>query len=238
MTDNHPTDKIRDIMRELRSAGPVDDRTSSAHLDDDVVATIVEGINPNTHRGAMAHLSECAECRRRLTAVANLLDDASVAAEVDNLEPSVKRVAARRWSAAQWGAVATLAAAAGLAIVLVGPDKLNVRADGPVVSSETRREGTVTTTAAPRILSPAAIGAGDSLRWTSVPGADLYRVQVWDREGNVLLAMDTRDTALALPAQITHAGGSYLWEVKARTGWDRWVSSDFLEFTVRSPSAR
>jgi hypothetical protein len=238
VSDNHPTEEIRDIMRKLRSAGPVDDRALSAHLDDDVIATIVEGIDPNTHREAIAHLSECGDCRRRLTAVANLLDDALVAAEVDNLEPSVKRVAARRWSPAQWGIVGTLAAAAGLAIVLVGPDKLNVRAGGSVVFSEMRREGTVTTTAPPRILSPAAIGAGDSLRWTSVPGADLYRVQVWDREGNVLLAMDTRDTTLALPAQISHAGGSYLWEVKARTGWDRWVSSDFLELTIRVPSAR
>jgi hypothetical protein len=238
MSDNHPTEDIRDIMRELRSAGPVDGRAPSTHLDDDLIATIVEGIDPNTHREAMAHLSGCTDCRRRLTAVANLLDDPSVAAEVDRLEPPVKRVAARRWSRAQWGAVATLAAAAGLAIVLVGPDKLNVRADGSVVSSGMRREGTVTTTAPPRILSPTALGGNDSLRWTSVPGADLYRIQVWDRQGTVVLAMDTRDTAFALPAQLTRTGGSYLWEVKARTGWDRWVSSDFLEVTVRAPSTR
>lgn len=41
--------------------------------------------------------------------------------------------------------------------------------------------------------------ANDSLRWTSVPGAELYRVQVWDREGNIVLAQDARDTTLARP---------------------------------------
>jgi hypothetical protein len=236
VSDNNPTEEVRKIMRELRSAAAAPGAASSAHLDDDAIATIVNGIEPNTHRDAIAHLSGCGECRERLTAIANLLDDSSIAAEVERLDSPARRIAARRWSPARWGAVGTLAAAAVLAIVFVGPDKLNVRAGRSVVSSEMRREGTVTTTAPPRILSPAAIDANDSLRWTSVPSADLYRVQVWDREGTVVLAMDTRDTSLALPAQLTRAGGSYLWEVKARTGWDRWVSSDFLEFTIRSPS--
>jgi hypothetical protein len=123
-------------------------------------------------------------------------------------------------------------------IIVAGPDKLGSRTNGPAVSSETRREGTVTMTAPPRTLSPSAIGPDDSLRWTSVTGADLYRVQVWDRQGNVVLSTDTRDTALVLPRPLTSKGASYLWEVKARTGWDRWVSSDFLELTVRAPSAR
>jgi hypothetical protein len=238
VAETRPTEETRDTMRMLRSADRTDNRASSAHLDDDTIAAVVDGVNPDSHREAITHLSECMECRSRLAAVVNLLEDDSVRAEVEGLEPAVKWTTARRWSSAQWGAIATLAAAAGLAIVLLGPDKINVGAKGSVVVSEAHREGTVTTTAPPRILSPAAIGADDSLRWTTVPGADLYRVQVWDHEGNVVLTTDTRDTTLVLPAQLIRAGGSYLWEVKARTGWDRWVSSEFLEFTVRVPSAR
>lgn len=200
----------------------------TAHLDDDVIATLAERTDDNEHREAIAHLSECAECRARLVAVMNLLDDDAVASEIEALDPSVRRIAPRRWSPARWAAITTLAAAAVVTIVVVRPNKSPSRA---VIPSATR-EATVTTTAPPQIVSPAIVGAGDSLRWTSVRGADLYRVQVWDREGNVVFTTDTKDTTLLLPPPIT-GGGSFLWEVKARTGWDRWVSSDFLEMKVR-----
>jgi hypothetical protein len=202
---------------------------SSPHLDDDVIAAIVDGIDRGTHPGAVAHLSECAGCRARLSAVANLLDDPLVAAEINNLDA---RPTHRR-SAAYWTAGATLAAAAAITIIFVGPNKLNRGANESIAPPGTQREATVTTTAPPRILSPAIIGVHDSLRWTSVPGADLYRIQVWDREGNVLVSEETRDTLLALSPKVARAGGSFLWEVKARTGWDRWVSSDFLELNVK-----
>ena len=210
----------------------------AAHLDDDVIAAIVDGMDRDSHREAIAHLGECSECRARLVAVANLLEDSAIAEEIEKLHPSIRRRAPKRWTPAYWGAAATLAAAAAVTIVLVRPDNINLRPNGSVVSTQTHREGTVTTTMPPRILSPASIGGGDSLRWTSVSGADLYRVQVWDREGNVVLSTDTRDTSLALPPPLAGKGGSYLWEIKARTGWDRWVSSDFLELTVRATSAR
>lgn len=200
---------------------------SSAHLDDDAIAAIVDGAD---HTEAFAHLNECGDCRARVAALANLLEDSAVAAEIKNLDAP----ATRRRSAAYWTGGAALAAAAAIAIVFVGQTKLNRGVnEQPVASSETRREATVTTTAPPRILSPAIIGAHDSLRWTSVPGADLYRIQVWDREGNVLISEETRDTLLALPPNVARRGGSFLWEVKARTGWDRWASSDFLELNVK-----
>jgi hypothetical protein len=202
--------------------------TSSPHLDDEVIARLVEGVAPPAHRDDVAHLNECSECRARVASVANLLEDSTVAAEIRNLDAH----STRRRSAAYLTGGAALAAAAAITIVFVGQTKLNRGVNEPVASSETRREATVTTTAPPRILSPAIIGAHDSLRWTSVPGADLYRIQVWDREGNVLVSEETRDTLLALPPKVARGGGSFLWEVKARTGWDRWVSSDFLEMNV------
>jgi len=199
------------------------------HLDDDLIAALAERVGESDQRDAIAHLGQCTECRARLVAVMNLLDDDAIAAEIDAVDPSVKRIAARRWSPARWAALTTLAAAAVVTIVIAR------RTNSPPGSEITpvTREATVTTTAPPRILSPAVIGTHDSLRWTSVPGADLYRVQVWDREGNVLVSEETRDTLLALPPKVSRGGGSFLWEVKARTGWDRWVSSDFLELNVK-----
>jgi hypothetical protein len=201
----------------------------TAHLDDDAIATLAERTDEANYREAIAHLSECTECRARLVAVMNLLADDAITAEVSALDPAVKRVTARHWSPARWAAITTLAAAAVVTIVIVRPDRSPSK---PVLPSTTR-EATVATTAPPRIISPTVVRAGDSLRWTSVRGADLYRVQVWDREGNVVFTTDSRDTSLLLPAQIIR-GGSYLWEVKARTGWDRWVSSDFLELDVKT----
>jgi hypothetical protein len=202
---------------------------SGPHLHDDDIASLAERVDEDARREAIAHLSECAECRSRLVAVMNLLDDDVIAAEINAVDPLVKRIAARRWSPAGWAAITTLAAAAVVTIIIARPEKSSRQT---AIPSPTR-EATVTTTAPPRIISPAIVSSGDSLRWTSVRGADLYRVQVWDREGNVVFATDTRDTTLLLPPPITR-GGSYLWEVKARTGWDRWVASDFLEFTIRN----
>jgi len=199
------------------------------HLDDDLIATLAERVGEGDQRDAIAHLGQCTECRARLTAVMNLLDDDAIAAEINAVDPSAKRIAARRWSPGRWAALTTLAAAAVVTIVIAR------RTNSPLGSEITpvTREATVTTTAPPRILSPAVIGTHDSLRWTSVPGADLYRVQVWDREGNVLVSEETRDTLLSLPPKVARGGGSFLWEVKARTGWDRCVSSDFLELNVK-----
>lgn len=199
------------------------------HLDDDVIATLAERTDDTDYREAIAHLSECAECRARLVAVTQLLDDDAVASEIEALDPSVRRIAARRSSPARWAAITTLAAAAVVTIVIARPNK----SPSPAVIPSATREATVTTTAPPRIISAVDISASDSLRWTSVRGADLYRVQVWDREGNVVFTTDTKDTTLLLPAPMIR-GGSYLWEVRARTGWDRWASSDFLEMNVRT----
>ena len=67
-----------------------------------------------------------------------------------------------------------------------------------------------------------------------VPRADMYRVTVWDRSGTVVWDGETRDTVLPLPPALTRVDrGAWLWVVDARTGWDRWVSSELHEFTIR-----
>jgi hypothetical protein len=195
---------------------------ADGHLDDSSLAAIVDG--DVSHPDAIAHLSECEDCRRRMSAVAHLVDDVHISGEIELLERP-----RRRWIPV----VGTLAAAAVATIIIGGPTLMRSRPAPSESDTAIHREGTITTTAPPRILSPAAIAKrGDALRWTSVAGADAYRVQVWDSEGNVVLSTETPDTVLALPA-VVKPGVTYLWEVKARTGWDRWVSSEFLQFTIR-----
>jgi hypothetical protein len=83
------------------------------------------------------------------------------------------------------------------------------------------------------------VTSADSLRWTSVPRADLYRVTFWRADGTVVWQADIRDTVHALPLEITASGErSLLWEVQARTGWDRWVFSDIAELTLTTPGVR
>ena len=76
--------------------------------------------------------------------------------------------------------------------------------------------------------------------WTSVPRADRYRLTVFDRDGTVVWEAEGSDTAVALPRSILDGRGTaLLWKVEARTGWDRWVASELIEFSVaRTGSAK
>lgn len=232
----------RDRLRELRGIAAqlgLSDVESSPLaapcLDDDAVAMIAAGdvIDP-AYSEAIRHLGGCSYCRQRLATIAHLLDDSEIAAEIDQLADPQERGRFGRRRLYQISAAAMLTAAA-VAMLLVRPESFSFRDAVSPNAVQTSREEAVSTVAAPRILSPATVaGSADSLRWTGVPQADLYRIRIWNREGDVVWATDTRSTALPIPRELAHDGGTYLWEVKARTGWDRWVTSDFLEFTIHS----
>jgi hypothetical protein len=71
------------------------------------------------------------------------------------------------------------------------------------------------------------------LRWSAVPGADRYRVNLFDSRGLSLYEAEFTDTVAALPDSIALiAGRAYLWSVDARIGWDRWSSSPLTTFSV------
>jgi hypothetical protein len=73
----------------------------------------------------------------------------------------------------------------------------------------------------------------DTLRWTSVPKADLYRVTVFDANGGVAWEAEGVDTNIAVPSEVARKwSGELRWRVKARTGFDRWVDSEFGGFVV------
>lgn len=157
------------------------------------------------------HLSWCAECRAEVADVGQLiraLPDAH-----------------RGWK--QGRVWLPLAAAAAAALVLL------IR---PTPSSIEHRDATVATIMAPAPIRPAGIADPDiSLVWSSVPLAHTYRTRVFDEHGTVLWQRETADTIAPIPASVAlRPGAHYYWNVEARTGFDRGVTSDLTGFTVRS----
>jgi hypothetical protein len=72
-----------------------------------------------------------------------------------------------------------------------------------------------------------------TLAWSSLDQAKRYRVLVFDAEGTILYRAEADDSVLPLPDSLRLSPGQpYFWKVEADTGWDRWVSSRLVEFSV------
>jgi hypothetical protein len=201
-------------------------------LDDIAIAEVIDAV-PAVRPAHFAHLANCARCRQQVAAVSQLLRDPSIVNEIAHLEQPIPiRVVHRRLVHA---APVLGLMAAGLAAVLLWPGS-NTRTPVVATDSARYRERALTSTVAPRLISPAGNAAtANSFVWTSVPRADRYRVTVFDREGSVVWESETSDTTLAMPSAINSARGPlFLWGVKARTGFDRWVDSDTKQFTIRA----
>ena len=195
------------------------------HLDDSTIAAIAEGSRAGHE--AVDHLAACDDCRRRVSAVTHLLADPQISGELLAADSGGVRAARKRWMLASFGTIA--AAAAVLLVVVSTRDEFG--ASTRRETTQILREGTTAANAAPQILSGASVATGETLTWTSTAQADLYRVRIWNTDGVVVNTTETRDTTLVMPSDL-EPGKTYLWEVKARTGWDRWVSSDFMQLVV------
>lgn len=202
-------------------------------LDDASIAAVVEGRLFDGRDKALSHVSECAYCRYRVAAVARVAQDPAVKKEIETLEPGRHSTASPRvgW---KFFTTAGLAAAAAAALLIEPTGTLRERF---APSGELHREAAITTTESPRIISPSGASATDVLRWSRVPEADMYRVRIWNQNGDVIWSGETRDTVVAIPSAVQR-GVTYLWEVNARTGWDRWTSSEFVEFTIGPSQSR
>ena len=76
-------------------------------------------------------------------------------------------------------------------------------------------------------------GEANVLQWTSLAGADRYRVTLFEAGGRVLYETERADTAATLPDSIGLVPGrSYVWMVEARIGFDRWSTSRLVEFSI------
>lgn len=181
------------------------------HLEADEVVAYVDGAaTGDERRWIEAHLATCADCRLEVSEIVGLA----------GALPRSGQARRRIWIPA--------VAAAVLAIVFAWPHHYQ---DGKTIAGE-HRQGAVTTTVAPRPIVPVgSVDRGDTLLWSSVPGADAYAIRLYDASSNVLWEEQTTDTVAALPATIgLRAGATYYWKVDARTGFGRWAASDLVEF--------
>jgi len=219
VTNRDALDPVHAALRTwARSRAPTPDC-----LDDETTAALADGtIAPPMRKTALTHLAGCAHCRGAVASVARAIANPAVAREVAAVEGGGRR----RLSLA----VLSLAAAAGLVLVLTVPRPLD---DG----SPVHRAPPGATAGTPAPVSPVGIVAEAAvLRWTGVTGADRYRVTLSDAGGRVLYETQVTDTAAALPDSITLVPGrSYMWLVEARIGFDRWSTSRLVEFSIAGP---
>jgi anti-sigma factor ChrR (cupin superfamily) len=215
-----------DMPALLRAAAAQPGPAGPDCLDEETIAAVVDGAMDAVARtAATRHLASCARCRRAVASVLHGVADTTVTHEI----AAIDRAGGRRFARF----VLPAAAAAALILFLVRPHA----ADD---SATDHRGPTVTSAAAPVPLAPvAAVAEAHVLRWSAVPGADRYRVTLFDSGGRVRYETQLADTAVSLPDSVTFVPGqSYLWNVEARIGWDRWSSSPLTQFSIMEAPRR
>jgi len=210
-------------LRQALTSREQTDALTGACLADDVVAGLAEGsLEASARAAALLHLVGCLHCRRAVASVARAIGDGAVAREAARVEGTRRH---NRW----YWVPASAAAAAAVLFLMVQQGRVH---DPP--ETDLHRAPTIANGSAPRTISPAGLVAtAAELRWGAVAGADRYRVTLYDASGRVVYEIEPVDTAAALPDSLRlQAGKRYLWKVDARTGFDRWVSSNLVEFSI------
>jgi anti-sigma factor ChrR (cupin superfamily) len=185
------------------------------HLDIVSLARYLGGAGTSDERTRCeAHLSECPDCREEMVEVRRILATA----------PSRRRVSL----------VPLAAAAAVLLLVWTG-----IIDREPVGDATRDSEAPPTLALAPRPLAPLGrVSRLDGLLWSAVPGVARYRVTLFTSEGRAAWQITTTDTFVALPDTLHLAVATpHYWQVKAETGYGRWVESELVAFTMPRPDA-
>lgn len=216
-------------MRARLSALPTDD---GDHLDEMALAEVLDASSDEAvNDEALAHLTACHECREELTALVALVSVPEVRAELGRPEwrsRDARVIPVRRRAIRIAGG-----ALAAAAVTLFAVKAVAMRERG-VESATAIRHSTIEVAAAPRLVTPRGnVARVDTLTWTAVPGADRYRVTVFDENGGTAWEGEAADTFVTVPSDVSARwSGALRWRVKARTSFDRWVDSEFGEFTV------
>ena len=217
-----PDESFEELKRVLdtrvRSETPTPDC-----LQDDLIAAVADGsLAPDARAAVLAHVASCSRCRDAVASVARALADPAVAREL-SASPNGRR---------RYRIAVPLAAAAVLLLLLWSPG------NDPTSGHRGAPPPPPATTPIPR-FPVGTVAIVNDLRWSPVAGADRYRVTVFDAKGSVVYATETSGSDVAFPDSIALVpDAAYLWKVDARTGFDRWVASDLVEFRVAGPRRR
>jgi len=214
--------KLRETMVLLRAGAARSGDATPDCLDEEAIAAFVDGALEGDARAvATTHLLSCARCRSAVASIARLARDPAVAAAAETDRASA------RWGLRRPGLGVAVAAAAAVVILLAWPSVIDRR-------SEPHRGPPGGGNGVPRPISPVGPVAGARvLQWSAVPGADAYRITLFDRDGRVLWEARAGDTIVALPESVTARPRlPYFWKVEARIGFDRWTASELVEFRV------
>ena len=167
------------------------------------------GCTPEERAVIESHCAVCAECRSELVE-----------------SHLVLRTAPWAQAGRRPVFIVPLAAAAVMTVFLLPRDHR------PPVTVD--REPGVVTALGPVLAMPTGdVSTLSTLTWTRVAGADAYQPTVFDSAGTVLWTVVTTDTSVAVPVTLRQANSrDYYWTVRARTGWDRWVTSSLIRFRI------
>lgn len=218
------TDRRLDRLRGYFHTGETPIATPHC-LDAGTIAALADGtLAADARPAVLQHLAGCAFCRR---AVASVADAVSGEGPVTHEIAVVEGRGGRWWRSRTFRIGAPLAAAAVVLVVL--STRMN---QGTAPHRATGQGG------APMLIAPrGTVVSAQRLQWSNVPGANRYRVTLFSAQGRVLYETEVGDTVLAVPDSVQFVSGQpYLWKVEARTGWDRWLTSDLVDFTIaRAP---
>lgn len=212
--------RLRQVRGLLRESG-VPDASRLDCPDDEALAALAAGeLAGDDRRELLQHLAACGRCRAAVASLARVFEDPAVA------KPTT--TAARAGGRRLHRLVIPAAAAAAILVAVLARPAANSPSD-PV-----HRASDVTLAAIPVPISPlGTVERPGALRWGAVIRADRYRVTLYRADGSTLYQLELPDTATPLPDSVPlPAGPRYLWKVEARTGWDRWTTSELVSFTV------
>jgi hypothetical protein len=189
------------------------------------------GLLPESEVEALeSHYLTCARCQSELRLAAAIRDVLPEVRETLSIaDASRAAMTGRRFGRrARIGAVAAALAAVLAGVLLVRPSTI----EGPG-----HREAVPETEIVPTVETPIGeVGGIREFRWAAVTSADLYDVTLYNAAGDVLWQVNSLPTRVALPDTVRlETGVLYLWQVSARVGWDRWVSSELVRFRISEP---
>ena len=193
--------------------------TPSAHLSvERMAAYLDERMAPADRVEAVAHLADCAECRRELREAREVIVRAPATRRRGLLPVAIALAAALAFivvlrvprlndegTSAQRGALRAVDPAAVPGIAVVGP----VNGDSAAVR-------------------------GLTFVWRPEPGDPQYHLTLQDASGSVLWRLTTADTLAVLPASVTLVSGAeYFWRVDALRADGRTATTGAQEFSIR-----